>query len=255
MSTFFCSITRKAVMTRKKAYRGISIAELLVSVVLLGYLFYSIFRLLEPGLRVWRQSDVRVSLQQSTLVAMYRLTNELKESNLNTVTLKRYDPATDRISTLICFASSRDRQGNYVSKKGETNSGVTYDTGEPDWQKYVIYYLDNKSRLRRHETSIVADPVPLPSPSPVHPYKYRNAADMHMMFDPLTIIQINDLTADPAVARSISDLSIDGDPALTDWTGALTVGITALHPDPNPAEQFQMKLETIVRVRYNEKDY
>jgi hypothetical protein len=246
--------TRKGHMKRRSRARGISIAELLVSAALLGYLLYSIFRLLEPGLRVWRQSDVRVTLQQCTLVAMYRLTNEIKESNRNTVTLKNYDPAVDRVSALICFASNRDGQGNYVSKKGETNSGVTYDSGEPDWQKYVIYYLDDKSRLRRHETPVVADPVPLPSPAPPHPNSYRDAGDMHMKFDPLKIIQIDNLASDSVVARSIHDLSIDGDPSSPEWGGALTVGITALHPDPNPAEQFQMKLETTVRVRYDDTD-
>jgi hypothetical protein len=78
---------------------------------------------------------------------------------------------------------------------------------------------------------------------------------MKIKFDPLTLIHIDDLKADPVVARDIDEFLVDYTPSETDWTGGLLVRITARHDDPNPAERFEMKLETTVRVRYDTKDF
>jgi hypothetical protein len=229
--------------------RGLSIAELLVVAVLLGIIFYMVFRMLEPGLRVWRQSDVRVRLQQSTLVAMYRLSNELKESNQNSVTLKPCNIVTDRVSMLVCFASARNNTGDLVLLKDQFGTGAVFDTGEPNLQKYVIYYRDDKRRMRRYETA-----VPSPAPTPAYS-TYRESGSMHINGDPLAYIHIDDIAADPVVSRDIEDFTVDYTPVGSDWKGGLLVKISAKHDDPNPAEQFEMKLETTVRVRYDDKDF
>jgi type II secretory pathway pseudopilin PulG len=214
--------------------RGITIIEMLVVMLLLSILFYYIFKLLEPGLRVWRQSDTKVNLQQNTLVGIYRLKNELKESNQNTVTIRKYAIAIDRMGDCVSFASARNEKGELILQTGSTNAG------DPQWQKFVIYYHDNKSRLRRFVTDSYAG--------------YKQADGMRINCEPRDIARIDDVVRDKVVARFIKSFRIDYVPNFNDWKGIINMELNALHDDPNPRERFSTSLRTAVGVRYDQED-
>ena len=213
--------------------------ELIVVMVLVVFLFYYIYKMLAPGLRVWRQSDIKVSLQQNSLVAMYRLMNELKESNVFTVTLKEYDKDIDQIGTLICFASSQDTAGIFHTVK-KTLNGKIIDTKAPEWQQYIIYYQDSKNRLRRHETG---------------EYKaIQESGGMRIKSEPIYWINVNNLSTNTIVARNIEELKIIYNPDEANWKGGLNISIKARYNDPNPAERFETSLQTTFEVRYDEPE-
>jgi prepilin-type N-terminal cleavage/methylation domain-containing protein len=214
--------------------RGLTIVELLVVMVLLSILFYYIFKLLEPGLRVWRQSDRKVNLQQNTLVGIYRLKNELRESNQNTVTIRKYDMTTDLMGDCVCFASARNEKGELIIKTGAGSAG------DPEWQRYVVYYLDNKSRLRRFATTDYAG--------------YKETDGMHIKIEPRDIAKIDDITRDKVVARFIKVFKADYVPDLKNWRGIINMQLYALYEDPNPRECFGTSLRTSVGVRYDQED-
>jgi hypothetical protein len=236
-------MNRGAIIKGSRNRRGITIAELMVSAVLLMLLFYYIYRLLEPGLRVWRQSDVKVRLQQNNLVGMYRLMNEFKETNKYTVSIRKYDPPQNKVKCLICFASARDNDGNMVTRK------VTYgtnqiDTGEPAWQKFVIYYLDDQTRLRRYDSGNMG----------ANSYAtLKENPGMHLATEPLLRVNADDLRYNAVIARQIQVFNLIYNPDEASWK-AVTVQLTALHDDPNPRERFVNSLETMVGVRYLEKE-
>jgi hypothetical protein len=223
--------------------RGITVVELLVSAVLMFMLFYYIYKLLEPGLRVWRQSDVKVRLQQNNLVGMYRLINEVKETNRNSVVVRKCDPPQNKVKCLICFASARDNEGNMVTRK-MTYGTTQIDTGEPAWQKFVIYYLDDQTRLRRYDSGVLgADSYTTLKENP----------GMRIATDPINRVNADDYRTNAVIARQIQTFDILYNPNEAEWKG-LIVKLSALHPDPNPREQFSNSLETSVGVRYLEKE-
>jgi hypothetical protein len=223
--------------------RGMSIAETIVVAVLMFMLFYYIYKLLEPGLRVWRQSEKRVSLQQSTLISMYRITGDLKESNKYSVTLRNYDLAVDGVGTVICFASARDQDGTMHTRQIHYGSGPVFDSGEPEWQKYVFYYLDNKRRIRRFETNSYTT--------------YKETDGMHLKVEPLMVISPSNPLTNAVIARNIKTFqSVYSPDPLSDGASlkGLTITIGASYPDPDPRERFDTELETTVGVRYLEKE-
>jgi len=229
----------------RKAMGGITVVELTVASVLLGVLFYCIYGLLSPGLKAWRESDVKVAIQQNTLLGMYRLINEVKETNRFSVAVDNYDVPYQRISSIICFLSSRNNRGDLVTKKIFCG-GEWMDTGEPEWQKYVIYYLDDRERIRRYETPVNASYSP--------PYKeYREVDSMMMKFRPVDMVHLDNLSSDSVVARNISKLRLGSSVDTESEKMAVNVMITAYDPSGS-VKDYSTSLQTTVGVRYNEED-
>lgn len=214
--------------------RGMTIVEMLVVMVLLSLLFYYIYKLLEPGLRVWRHSDTKVNLQQNTLVGIYRLKTELRESNQNTVSILHYDMAKDRMGYCICFASARNEKGDLFLKMGATNAG------DPDWQKYIIYYHDDQKRLRRFATRDYIG--------------YKQTDGMRINCEPRDIAHVDDLVKDKVVAKFIKDFKLEFSPSFELWKGVINMDIYAFYDDPSPLERFGTSLRTAVGVRYDQED-
>jgi hypothetical protein len=215
----------------RKIRRGTSLVEILVASALLGLLFYNIYRLLVPGMQVWMKSDKKVTLQQNALLGMYRLKDEIKETNQNTITLREYDINTDKIDTLICFASAVDNNGVLKNKTVTNLDGTKVEAPEPEWQKFVIFYRDNQNKIRRHEK-----------------YTYETAREpgsMRIAGDPKNEI---DLIGDRIVAARIKTLEILYNSPPPEWNGGLNIKITAFDDDID----FTTTLETTVGARYNE---
>lgn len=215
-----------------------TLVETLVVVVLLMLIFSYIYRLIVPGLRAWAKGDVKVKVQQAALVSFYRLTSELKETNRNTISIRKYDVIYDGVSTLICFASSRDREGALVNKT-ET-WGIT---GKPQWQKYIFYYLDKKERFRRYEM----DPV-------TKPYSgWHEDRGMHFRQDPLGSIDPDNVIRDRVIANNVRTFEILYNPSENSWENGLDVTVTA-YGTYGSTEEFSTCLRTTIRVRYNDEE-
>lgn len=223
-----------------KAGRGLTVLEMIVVTILIFLIFYYIYKMLSPGIAAWRKSEIKVSLQQNTMVALYRLKNELEESNVNTVTLKIYNPSVDKISTLICFASPRDKNGIIHTKWLSYAGRAAFDSGVPDLQKYVIYYLDAKFNLRRSETSNYTN--------------FRSTDSMQIRGDPKSYISIDNLMINPIIARQIEELTIRYNPNLEEWRGGIDISISAVQRDLEGVEQFRTNLETTFVVKYDDID-
>jgi hypothetical protein len=214
---------------------------LMVVCILTFLLFYYIYKLLTPGLTAWRRSEVKVTLQQNTVIGMYRLKKEIEESNVYTVTVRHCDLAIEKISDLVCFASARDKNGTLRTRFVTYTGRTGFDSGAPDWQKYIIYYHDYKSRLRRMETPDYVS--------------FREAQGMRIRCDPTTLIHVDDTSLDSVVTRKIERFAVAFDPPTADeWKGGLYVSLVAFNPDPNPVEEFRTTLETTMVVRYDDLD-
>lgn len=227
-------------MNRKRLRKGISLIEVIVVSVLVFMMFYYIYKMLAPGMRAWRRSDVKVSIQQNNLVAMYRLMNDLKESNIHTISLRNCDVKSDRISTLICLASARDEKGVLHTKIKNYGAGKNYDSKEPDWQNFVIYYLDEKMRLRRRVAG--------------NYIACREPRGMSFKGNPVNAISVDNTTTDQVIARKIEALTILYNPDEEHWSGGFDVKIVAAYLDPDPAETFRTALQSTLEVRYDEPD-
>ena len=235
-------MNKQKAVTRRSEH-GISILELTISFVLLGILFYCIYSLLRPGLRVWRESDMRVSTQQNTLVGIYRMINDAKETNSHSVIYGTYDPAVDGISSIICFASARDRAGT-VRTGTITCGGTQIATGEPEWQQYIIYYLDSQNRLRRYETL---------ASSPPETYQDLKGTNTMRIKEPAIYkIRTGDLLRDKVIARNIKKMEAVPRTLSTGGQTAIFIRLTAYDPHNN-IQDYSLTLETAVGVRYNEK--
>jgi hypothetical protein len=214
--------------------QGSTLIELIVAAVLLLILFYIIYSLLSPGFRAWMRSEKKVEIQQQTVISVYSLTNELRESHQKSVTIKNYNPSVDHVSTLICFASHRDKNGIIRTKQLQYGIGPPFDSGEPEWQKYVIYYLDDKSRLRRWETTDYLS--------------YKDANSMQIGIEPLNCIKVTDLLSNRVIARKIESFTIMCDPAGTNWKGCLDMTLVSYDDE----QKFRTSLTTDVGVRYSD---
>ena len=217
--------------------RGITIVELLVVSVILMLFFYMVYLLLAPGLRVWRKSDIKVTLQQNTLVGMRMMMNELRESNVNTVTIQKYEPSIHGISTLVCFASPRDFSGT-LQGKWVDEGGFHYDSGFLVWSKFIIYYHDTERRLRRY------DRIDFDS--------NKESGGMHIAGDPVAYIHVGDLQTDRVIARNIENFEVKYNPPPPDWKRYIDLKLEARDRLNSDMEDYVTGLQTTVEVRYNE---
>ncbi len=90
---------------------GFSLAELLVSVAVLGLVLAGVFGILHSGLKAYGWGAARVQAQQSARVALERMAKELREAG--------YDPAGAGIQPVVVAAPAlvtfqRDLNGNGV---------------------------------------------------------------------------------------------------------------------------------------------
>jgi len=217
--------------------RGISLIELMVCCFLLVLLFYHVYQLLAPGLRAWHVSDEKIRLQQASLVALHRLMGEIQESNRNTFDVRSYDVTLYHVSTLVCFATSSDETGNRITRLVDDGLHPKFDSGEPVWQRYIIYYLDYLSRLRRIDT--------------IDFTTNREAGGMQVSGDPVKRIHVSDLITDRIVAKDISTFTITMLPDKAHWNGWLHILVSARDNGNHQLDGYSSTLQTTLEVRYD----
>lgn len=139
-----------------RARRGMSIVEMMVVCVVFALLFGLVYKALVPGLDAWKRSEPRSQLQEHCLVAMGRITSDLRNTHIATVSLSTgayADPET---------GETRDAHSLSLLTPLDGSGDVARDShGRILWQKYLVYYLDRKTyTLRCHEEPLAATAEP-----------------------------------------------------------------------------------------------
>jgi hypothetical protein len=129
--------------------RGTTLIELSVASGLLGLVVLYTYYVMSAGSRYVQVSQATLEVQETSLTALARLSDELDES----------DGAcyfTDPDNNGIIFASPRDADSHIVFS----------DSGQMQWTKLICYYLDSidgQPALIRKE-KLLASPVPITTP-------------------------------------------------------------------------------------------
>ncbi len=119
----------------RREVRGLSIAEVLVASGVLLLLFAAISQCYYTASQVWRKVDLRTSLLRELQVVARYLERGLEVSH--PFGLARADNALA-----------------YLSASDEDNQLQLSDLGRPEWQRYIIVYVDGEDRLRRREVPL-----------------------------------------------------------------------------------------------------
>jgi hypothetical protein len=115
----------------EKKRRGLTLAELIISMVVLIILGGIIFLMVIRSKVYFQSSAARSASRQEIQVAMMKMSRELRGSNRDLVTT-----GTPTGLQAFSFVSAEDRNGMFV----------TDSYGFVQWQKYVIYYIPAGTR-------------------------------------------------------------------------------------------------------------
>lgn len=146
--------------------RGMSLAEVLVAMALLGMLMALIVMLLRPGWRAWTRGARKSEAQQACLVTLTRLAQDYRNAHAGSLRVIS-DPPDDPEGRKahrdrLLFLSNLDSWGTLSLDRD----------GDATWQRWIHVYLDREGQVRVQETAL--DPptsmpplqnLPLPIPS------------------------------------------------------------------------------------------
>ena len=107
---------------KKKSF---TLVEILISTFILGFLLSGIISVINVGDRVWRGDMTMVELQQQVRWTMRGLVTEIRQSNLENVTITNIGASSDRIDFFV-----------------------------PDSPNTISYYLNGTQVIREHPTGI-----------------------------------------------------------------------------------------------------
>jgi len=129
-------------MKKPTRQRGMTLIETLVSAVVGLGILVTVGALLIQGLNMWVTAQRHASAQQAALKAMHRMTSDLQQSDVKTVTAYR--------------ATSAPNRDGFSFLSAQQNGIIQHDQyGEIVWQKHVVYYRDAaRSTLRRQEIAL-----------------------------------------------------------------------------------------------------
>lgn len=137
--------------------RGMSLVEMIIVMVILMAVASALLWMLITGKKMHQSSKNRAANRQDIQIITSRIADELKDSDVNSVSTVIITAATPpnlprvrAISFLSAYPRANDASGD--------RSMQTDSNGVPIWQKYVIYYIpqDNTTRLLRKEVTITA---------------------------------------------------------------------------------------------------
>lgn len=123
---------------------GFTLAELLVYIGGLGLLLSCIYGVLLLSLGCFRVSQAAADLQSSAQKAVLRISAELSESNIGSVSSG---------ANYVVFCSPRGAIDQYDQDA----------SGSLRWQKWVSYWVDTSGRLWRSEQLIASPPTSPPA--------------------------------------------------------------------------------------------
>ncbi len=128
---------------RRRPSSGFTIAELLVSSVVLGLLLAVTFSIYRMGAAAWQKSDAKSELLQIAQVVTAKVNREVEGS-----TFRSLEVAGD--GSGAAFLTARDENGVFQ-----------YDPVKltPRWQQYVVlYFVPAQKTLYRREVSVAGLP-------------------------------------------------------------------------------------------------
>ena len=169
--------------------KGMTLPEILIVCGLLGLMTTCLYSILIPGLRAWKRSDIKSDLQRNGLIAMKRISLELRSSDIESVKIfhnSYVDSVTKKTFTSDAIS--------FISPVGRGDE-IEYDpeTGSILWQKYGIFYLDPPS----HKLYLQEKYFNPPTDSP----------DDYQLSD-----YVPDTQNDRIVAKNITSLSFQAEP-------------------------------------------
>ncbi len=108
---------------------GMTVIEVMISAMILSILLGILFYFFTMSATAWQQSARNLDLENNALVALTRIESEIKETSPESITIDTVNAVLS--NDCICFLSMVD---------DTTNIG-TYNGSNPDWRKYIIYFL------------------------------------------------------------------------------------------------------------------
>lgn len=129
---------------RAGARRGFTLVELLVYTGALGLLLSCVYAVLSMSMACFQVSQAAADLQSSAQTSVLKISTDLSESNVGTVTAG---------SNYILFCSPRSAIDQFEQDT----------SGNLKWQKWVCYWVDTSGRLWRSEQLINAPPAAPPA--------------------------------------------------------------------------------------------
>ena len=109
--------------------KAMSVIEVMVSFIILGVLLSILLFFFKTGSDAWRHSSKSVDLENNALLALTRMEGDIRETAKESITIETINPSLSNDS--ICFLSMVD----------DTTRSGTYNGTNPDWKKYIIYFL------------------------------------------------------------------------------------------------------------------
>lgn len=139
-----------------KNQSGWSLVEIAVVLILMVIILLAIYMVFEISLFIYNQSTYSSLATKNVREPVNRMLREIKESNVNTVTIASNtitDPITNN-GIYIVFASARKGLLEAINPGIFVTDNTTF---KPLWQKYVFYYKEiNTNYFRRCETVLTA---------------------------------------------------------------------------------------------------
>lgn len=133
---------------------GVTLVEILIVLTIFSVLLTAIFSVFQMGLSAWHKTAIKNELLQEVQITNIRLSKELEKSTIASLSAN---------SSLAIAA--------FLSPVGENDKFVIDSKGRPQWQKYIVYYLNSTNgTLYRREILLSPHASQRKVPTPLELY-------------------------------------------------------------------------------------
>lgn len=225
----------------RKLARGMTLVELLVSMVVLSLVMSAAYAFLVAAARTWRAMDARASHRQALQTALWRLCLDLRDGQGTTLTNQTVAADATMFSAAPMPTPSPNQQLQAVSVVSgyDPLTGVftLNASGEPLGQKYVVYYvLPRTTRLVRKSFTLTGATLPLQALTPAQLTAHCQGASGEAS---LVVTEMGDAISFLSVAQEPA--ANPGDPV----PAALRVTLTASGQNANGQVDSQSMQQTV----------
>jgi len=133
---------------------GISLIEVLISMVLLGLILSVVYAAMVPSMKTWRKVNDDAETQQSAMIASDKVFRDLFLTNTYTITI-----ISSPVSAISCLSENSPQYPATTSVTAGDQIDLNRETPPIKWKKYVIFYHDPAGQLLKRKE------VPYPASS------------------------------------------------------------------------------------------